>query len=137
MALWYYNVSLFYYYIVTAPLKVSINPPRQIVDSDKAVSLECVIIGVPIEEITWYKDGSVISNQSGNDGVVIHAGRTTLTVSNMDWRHEGIYQCFVTNNWQVVQSSAQVLLGGGSFNYISCMISQDRFSYHFLLLTFL
>lgn len=95
---------------LTEPLTVFINPQRQVVDVGKTVRLNCFISGGPQEHILWMKDGEVIKNSS----MTLQLNKTSLLIATFERSDKGMYQCFASNEFEVRQGSAQLLLGGNS-----------------------
>ncbi|XP_021922498.1 Down syndrome cell adhesion molecule-like protein Dscam2 isoform X3 [Zootermopsis nevadensis] len=92
---------------VSSPLQVLVHPSRQRVDLGKSATFRCSISGFPRSSIHWLKDGHPLRTgarirQSSDDRVHISA------VSKED---RGMYQCFVKNQLEVAQGSAELRLG--------------------------
>ncbi|XP_013391894.1 titin isoform X2 [Lingula anatina] len=68
----------------------------QEVDAGETVSLECLLSGFPVPEVTWYKEDQVLTNEFPykieHDG-----GRHKLTISTVWKQDEGAYKCKAEN----------------------------------------
>lgn len=67
--------------------------------------------GWPTARVSWYKDGRPLAP----DGRVhVLTGPDRLIVSSLNKEDHGMYQCFVTNDWDMAQATAELHLGGQS-----------------------
>ncbi|CAB3396936.1 unnamed protein product [Caenorhabditis bovis] len=74
------------------------------------LSLECVVEGFPIPEVTWSKDGKTISTtrrikQTQNDD-----GVCTLVISKCEAEDTGVYVCSATNVAGVDSTSSMIMV---------------------------
>ncbi|KAG1654824.1 Down syndrome cell adhesion molecule-like protein Dscam2 [Nymphon striatum] len=92
--------------IVRKPLEAHISPNVQTVNSGDGIHLECNVNGHPIEEVTWRHNGRLIN---GNDGA--KSPNNQLIIKSAKRENEGMYQCFIKNSWESIQTAAQVKLG--------------------------
>jgi hypothetical protein len=129
---------------VSSPLQVLVHPISQRVDLGKSAPFRCSISGFPRSSIHWLKDGQPLRTgarirQLSDDRVHISA------VSKED---RGMYQCFVKNQLEVAQGSAELRLGGEYFfndsywNLIGklhscCALNTVPIYFMWLLITFL
>ncbi|KAG1654807.1 Down syndrome cell adhesion molecule-like protein Dscam2 [Nymphon striatum] len=88
------------------PLEAHISPNVQTVNSGDGIHLECNVNGHPIEEVTWRHNGRLIN---GNDGA--KSPNNQLIIKSAKRENEGMYQCFIKNSWESIQTAAQVKLG--------------------------
>ncbi|XP_043207619.1 Down syndrome cell adhesion molecule-like protein Dscam2 isoform X5 [Amphibalanus amphitrite] len=86
---------------VTAPLSSSITPPSQVVDFGKPAQFTCTYKGNPVKALYWMKDGVKI----GHD-------EPTLSIRAVTKSDKGMYQCFVINDQESAQATAELRLGG-------------------------
>uniref|UniRef100_A0A1B0AGD2 Ig-like domain-containing protein n=1 Tax=Glossina pallidipes TaxID=7398 RepID=A0A1B0AGD2_GLOPL len=86
---------------VTAPLSAKIDPPTQTVDFGRPAVFTCQYTGNPIKTISWLKDGKAIEH---NDPV--------LRIESVKKEDKGMYQCFVRNDQESAEASAELKLGG-------------------------
>ncbi|KAL9920272.1 Down syndrome cell adhesion molecule 1 isoform 4-T4 [Glossina fuscipes fuscipes] len=86
---------------VTAPLSAKIDPPTQTVDFGRPAVFTCQYSGNPIKTISWLKDGKAIDH---NDPV--------LRIESVKKEDKGMYQCFVRNDQESAEASAELKLGG-------------------------
>ncbi|RWS12133.1 Down syndrome cell adhesion molecule-like protein Dscam2, partial [Dinothrombium tinctorium] len=88
---------------VVAPLKATINPLLKTVSIGSFLTINCSILGHPIGDIIWFKDGKALLI----DGVKYKTGssRDTLTIQSIATDDKGIYQCLVSNEEESSQAS--------------------------------
>ncbi|XP_050442016.1 cell adhesion molecule Dscam2 isoform X15 [Adelges cooleyi] len=87
---------------VTAPLNAIVEPTIQTVDFGRPAALTCNYEGNPVKTISWLKDGKKLSS---------HDGRV-LRIDSVRKEDKGMYQCFVRNEQESAQGSAELKLGG-------------------------
>lgn len=85
-----------------------IKPSFQVVDSGSEIRLKCNVKGHPIAKIKWMFNGKTIDDTTG----IFLGTDGTLKISSAIRENEGMYQCFVSNDWEENQSTAQIILGG-------------------------
>ncbi|VEN53579.1 unnamed protein product [Callosobruchus maculatus] len=86
---------------VTAPLKAKIEPPVQTVDFGRPAVFTCKFEGNPIKTISWLKDGNKLDH---SDAV--------LRIEAVRKEDKGMYQCFVRNDQESAEATAELKLGG-------------------------
>ncbi|KAL5286966.1 Dscam family protein [Megaselia abdita] len=86
---------------VTAPLSAKIDPPSQVVDFGRPAIFTCQFSGNPIKTISWFKDGKDIKH---NDAV--------FKIESVKKEDKGMYQCFIRNDQESAEASAELKLGG-------------------------
>ncbi|XP_025414614.1 Down syndrome cell adhesion molecule-like protein Dscam2 isoform X28 [Sipha flava] len=87
---------------VTAPLNAIVEPTIQTVDFGRPATLTCNYEGNPVKTISWLKDGKRLNS---------HDGRV-LRIDSVRKEDKGMYQCFVRNEQESSQGSAELKLGG-------------------------
>ncbi|XP_050054072.1 cell adhesion molecule Dscam2 isoform X42 [Aphis gossypii] len=87
---------------VTAPLNAIVEPTIQTVDFGRPATLTCNYEGNPVKTISWLKDGKRLNS---------HDGRV-LRIDSVRKEDKGMYQCFVRNEQESAQGSAELKLGG-------------------------
>lgn len=85
------------------PLRVQLSPNSQVVDVGRSATLRCLLSGVPLPSITWYKDGQRLEPE-----VEL---RETLRIPSVRPEDAGMYQCIASNDLHTAQDSAQLRLG--------------------------
>ena len=93
---------LYMFIFLTAPLSASIEPQVQTVDYGRPATLTCQPEGNPIKSIGWMKDGQVLGGQT----------EPVLRIDQVRREDKGMYQCFVRNDQESAQASAELKLGG-------------------------
>lgn len=104
---------------VTAPLSAKIDPPTQTVDFGRPAVFTCHYAGNPIKTISWMKDGKPIGH---SDAI--------LRIESVKKEDNGMYQCFVRNDQESAQASAELKLGGRCkfFALPFCLAVDSNFS---------
>lgn len=87
---------------VLAPLNAIVEPTIQTVDFGRPATLTCNYEGNPVKTISWLKDGKRLNS---------HDGRV-LRIDSVRKEDKGMYQCFVRNEQESAQGSAELKLGG-------------------------
>lgn len=96
---------------ILAPLNAIVEPTIQTVDFGRPATLTCNYEGNPVKTISWLKDGKRLSS---------HDGRV-LRIDSVRKEDKGMYQCFVRNEQESAQGSAELKLGG------RCMYTANSF----------
>ncbi|XP_049823713.1 Down syndrome cell adhesion molecule-like protein Dscam2 isoform X9 [Aethina tumida] len=86
---------------VTAPLKAKVDPPVQTIDFGRPAVFTCKFEGNPIKTISWLKDGKPIDH---TDAV--------LRIESVRKEDKGMYQCFIRNDQESAEATAELRLGG-------------------------
>ncbi|XP_063975858.1 cell adhesion molecule Dscam1 isoform X3 [Diachasmimorpha longicaudata] len=86
---------------VTAPLGAEIEPRTQTVDFGRPATFTCNVRGNPIKTVSWMKDGKPL----GHEDLV-------LRIDSVKKEDKGMYQCFVRNDQESAQATAELKLGG-------------------------
>ncbi|KAK9507869.1 hypothetical protein O3M35_007639 [Rhynocoris fuscipes] len=86
---------------VTAPLVAGVEPSVQTVDFGRPALFTCNYEGNPVKTVSWLKDGKAIA---GHNGAV-------LKIESVRKEDKGMYQCFVRNEQESAQASAELKLG--------------------------
>ncbi|XP_048506692.1 Down syndrome cell adhesion molecule-like protein Dscam2 isoform X9 [Athalia rosae] len=86
---------------VTAPLGAEIEPRTQTVDFGRPAKFACNFEGNPIKTISWLKDGKLLQFED-----------SILTIDAVKKEDKGMYQCFVRNDQESAQATAELKLGG-------------------------
>lgn len=87
---------------ISAPLNAIVEPTIQTVDFGRPATLTCNYEGNPVKTISWLKDGKRLNS---------HDGRV-LRIDSVRKEDKGMYQCFVRNEQESSQGSAELKLGG-------------------------
>ncbi|XP_043680612.1 Down syndrome cell adhesion molecule-like protein Dscam2 isoform X35 [Vespula pensylvanica] len=86
---------------VTAPLAAEIEPSTQTVDFGRPATFTCNVRGNPIKTISWLKDGKPLGLEE-----------PVLRIESVKKEDKGMYQCFVRNDQESAQATAELKLGG-------------------------
>ncbi|CAD6214602.1 GSCOCG00004137001-RA-CDS, partial [Cotesia congregata] len=86
---------------VTAPLAAEIEPRVQTVDFGRPATFTCNVRGNPIKTISWMKDGKALGHEDA-----------ILRIESVKKEDKGMYQCFVRNDQESAQATAELKLGG-------------------------
>ncbi|CAL1270596.1 unnamed protein product [Larinioides sclopetarius] len=102
--------------LVSAPLSAKIDPESQTVDVGKMATLSCRVMGHPVHSVVWLKNGSpLVAN-----GPIKLVSRDILQINPIRREDSGMYQCFVSNDQEVVQGSAELFVAedAPTFTYV-------------------
>lgn len=105
---------------VTAALSVHIQPVRQTVDLGKSAMLHCSSTGIPQSIMWWLKDGQPL--RTGSRVRQLTNGQIKITSVTKEDR--GMYQCFVKNEYDSAQDTAEIRLGEVSPQLVYKFIEQ-------------
>ncbi|XP_020284820.1 Down syndrome cell adhesion molecule-like protein Dscam2 isoform X47 [Pseudomyrmex gracilis] len=86
---------------VTAPLIAEIEPSVQTIDFGRPATFTCTVQGNPIKTISWLKDGKPLGLED-----------RVLRIESVKKEDKGMYQCFVRNDQESAQATAELKLGG-------------------------
>ncbi|XP_025152779.1 Down syndrome cell adhesion molecule-like protein Dscam2 isoform X29 [Harpegnathos saltator] len=86
---------------VTAPLTAEIEPSTQTIDFGRPATFTCAVQGNPIKTISWLKDGKPLGLED-----------RVLRIESVKKEDKGMYQCFVRNDQESAQATAELKLGG-------------------------
>ncbi|XP_071517586.1 cell adhesion molecule Dscam2-like isoform X2 [Panulirus ornatus] len=106
--------------LVTLPLSVQVTPREVQVDAGGRLELRCHVSGEPVDTVTWYKDGNVLSS----GGRVRLRPRESLHVAPVDASDAGIYQCAATYGQDYAHAHAHVTLGAAAPQLVYRFIEQ-------------
>ncbi|XP_046989028.1 Down syndrome cell adhesion molecule-like protein Dscam2 [Schistocerca americana] len=93
--------------LVTTPLSAYMVPQQQTVDVGRPAQLNCSTEGHPQLAFSWLKDGRPIHTSSR----VRLVSPQTLKIDHVERTDRGMYQCFVSNNDETAQGTAEIKLG--------------------------
>ncbi|KAG1671035.1 Down syndrome cell adhesion molecule-like protein Dscam2 [Nymphon striatum] len=88
-------------------LNVYIRPDFQVVNSNENVKMTCSVTGYPIDKVKWKFNGRNLDESDRFKEL----SKYSMEIISIKREDEGMYQCFVSNKWQVVQAAAQLILG--------------------------
>lgn len=72
------------------------------------ISQRCIATGYPLANIQWLKDGQPLRTGSR----VRLLTKEHIKITSVTKEDRGMYQCFVRNDYDAVQSTAEMSLGG-------------------------
>ena len=90
-----------------APLSANIEPQVQTVDYGRPATLTCHAEGNPIKSLDWTKDGAPLNHADA-----------VLRIDAVRREDKGMYQCFVRNDQESAQASAELKLGGRCQSFV-------------------
>lgn len=103
----FFTIFVFLSFSFSAPLSVHVQPQTQVADVGKDAVLNCVPGGFPVGRVSWLHDGRPLD---ASDRVKVTQER--LMVLRVQKEDQGMYQCFVSNDWDMAQAAAELQLGG-------------------------
>lgn len=95
--------------VISAPLSAHIQPPVQTIDVGKEAVFMCTHGGFPVTRVLWYHNGNLIY-KNGRHNFMSSPER--LYIKPVQKEDHGMYQCFINNEWDMAQSTAELQLGG-------------------------
>jgi hypothetical protein len=81
-----------------------------------AVSIECYVLGNPTPEISWYHQGSLLT-EDGKHKIERQGEFCKLTVVNPMYMDGGEYSCVATNSLGTDECSCRILSGGKCLSF--------------------
>lgn len=87
-------------FVFLAPLAAGVEPSVQTVDFGRPATLTCNFEGNPVKTLSWLKDGKVLPIKE-----------PVLKIDSVRKEDKGMYQCFVRNEQESAQASAELKLG--------------------------
>ncbi|KFM81636.1 Down syndrome cell adhesion molecule-like protein Dscam2, partial [Stegodyphus mimosarum] len=90
--------------IVTAPLAVHLRPPHQVLNIGQEATFNCNVTGYPVHSVTWKKDQRQLAASSR----VRLLSRDVLHITSVRREDRGMYQCFVYNEADAAQGTAEL-----------------------------
>ncbi|PSN53675.1 Down syndrome cell adhesion molecule-like protein Dscam2 [Blattella germanica] len=94
--------------LVTSPLSARVSPALLTAALGQTARFSCTVAGHPVISIFWFKDGQPLSGPvvqpSGPAGEI-------LRLSSVTRDDQGMYQCFVKNEHDSAQGTAELRLG--------------------------
>lgn len=82
------------------------------IDLGKDAEFQCAVQGQPPPTISWAKDALPIREGTSGRTKITGNGGTVLHVSSITRDDKGMYQCFAKNDYEMVQATAELRLGG-------------------------
>lgn len=100
------------------------------VDLGKDAEFQCSVTGQPHPVISWAKDGLPMREGSSGRSKITGNDGSTLRISSIVRDDKGMYQCFAKNDYEMVQATAELRLGG-EFEFLArararTSVSPDR-----------
>lgn len=96
-----------WYITFSDPPRLIIQPNNLTVVEGNGFELQCSGIGLPIFDVTWYKNKELITSISSAYSDASTSSRTaTLIISSANITDEGFYQCLLANPLGLVTSAA-------------------------------
>ncbi|GBM04833.1 hypothetical protein AVEN_252790-1 [Araneus ventricosus] len=90
--------------IVTAPLAVHLLPPYQVLNIGQEAVLNCNFTGYPVHSVVWKKNQRQLPSSSR----LRFLSRDVLHISSISREDRGMYQCFVYNDLEEAQGTAEL-----------------------------
>lgn len=82
------------------------------VDLGKDAEFQCSVTGQPHPVISWAKDGLPVREGSSGRTKITGNDGSMLRISSIVRDDKGMYQCFAKNDYEMVQATAELRLGG-------------------------
>jgi hypothetical protein len=101
----------------------------QVVNSGDAATFNCSVAGAPVESVWWLRNAEPVmpaSESEAPSGARMRLlSQQVLRVTGVSRSDRGMYQCFVRNDRESAQGSAELRLGGECFPSVLCFLCQD------------
>ena len=88
------------------------NPASNMVFITGTISLSCISDSVPVSVITWFHEGSLLTNGAGGAIINSAGGSSNLMRSGLTTTSGGIYTCVATNVVGSAMASVEVIIQG-------------------------
>ncbi|XP_064396706.1 hemicentin-1-like isoform X2 [Halichondria panicea] len=92
------------------PSIASSNPASNMVFITETISLSCISDSVPVSVITWFHEGSLLTNGAGGAIITLAGGSSTLMRSGLTTASGGTYTCVATNVVGSANASVEVII---------------------------
>ena len=103
-------------------LNFTTRPHNLSVDQSNRVEFQCSVQSTLIPTFAWnfirkgFTEAEAIANGSGplsTDYFIISRQRSqVLIITNVQWRHEGVYECIVSSDSHQIQAGASLNVSG-------------------------
>lgn len=93
-------------------------------DLGKDAEFQCSVTGQPVPLISWAKDGLPVREGSSGRFKIVGIGGSILRVTSIARDDKGMYQCFAKNDYEMVQATAELRLGGNDYSLLSIVASK-------------
>ncbi|KAI4491203.1 hypothetical protein M0802_010299 [Mischocyttarus mexicanus] len=97
---------------IISSISIHLTPQQVTVDLGKDAEFQCSVTGRPVPVISWAKDGLPVREGSSGRTKITENGGSTLHISSIVRDDKGMYQCFAKNDYEMVQATAELRLGG-------------------------
>ncbi|GFG36109.1 hypothetical protein Cfor_03341, partial [Coptotermes formosanus] len=88
-----------------------LQPQTQVVDVGKEAVFQCITRGHPLTHVSWYRNARPIVRDNRFE---ITSSPEKLIIRPLQKEDHGMYQCFISNEWETVQATAELQLGDAS-----------------------
>ncbi|KAF4532569.1 hypothetical protein B566_EDAN008493 [Ephemera danica] len=93
--------------LVNAPLGAHVTPAHATVDLGRSTEFTCSTVGHPVSSVVWTKDGVLLREALR----VRFINKDKLQIMSVQRDDQGMYQCFIRNEHDMAQGSAELRLG--------------------------
>jgi hypothetical protein len=94
--------------LISAPLGAHVTPGHATVDLGRSAEFTCSAVGHPVTSVIWTKDGVLL-----REGLRVRFNnKDKLQIMSVQREDQGMYQCFIKNDHDMAQGSAELRLGG-------------------------
>ncbi|KAI5693336.1 hypothetical protein M8J75_013991 [Diaphorina citri] len=98
---------------ITSPLSIQITPQLETIDLGKDVSIHCKVSGFPVSsQSLLYHNGQMLNSNANR--LKINLTDERLLIRNVAKEDKGMYQCFISNEYDMVQATCEIQLGDAS-----------------------
>ncbi|KAF8789149.1 Down syndrome cell adhesion molecule-like [Argiope bruennichi] len=100
---------------ITAPLIVHLRPPYQVLNIGQEATFNCSVTGYPVLAVDWMKD----KHQLFGSSRIRFLSRDVILISSVRREDRGMYQCFVRNDIEDAQGTAELKISDATPTLIS------------------
>ena len=104
---------------LAAPLSAHVQPQTQVVDVGKEAVFQCITGGYPLTRISWYRNAIPVVRDNRFE---ITSSPEKLIIRPLQKEDHGMYQCFISNEWEMVQATAELQLGGKQVKHTDIIV---------------
>ncbi|CAG2053659.1 unnamed protein product [Timema podura] len=106
-----FHLILYSTILPQTPLSAHVQPQNQVVDVGKEAVFQCIPGGHPVAKVAWYRNGKPVVRDARFE---VLSSPEKLMVRSLQKEDHGMYQCFVSNEWDMAQATAELQLGDAS-----------------------
>ncbi|CAG2161662.1 unnamed protein product [Oppiella nova] len=112
--------------ITFAPLVVSVEPKKLVVEANQRALINCSLYGYPLNKVIWIHNGHTISPEHRSYNVQSFSDQSILVINSVTNSDQGVWQCLALNSGgDSAIDSTQLILDGLRPNFIELFGDQN------------